>query len=254
QHSPADCIGTLQPLTTVPLEFQAASGSWGGKYSTIMIYLIKLLALGNSGVGKTSILYQYTDGVFNARFCQHSWNRFLGRRGCCTNLTATGSLGRLSGFTCSCGQERFRSLSTAFFRDAMGFLLVFDLTSEQSFLDIRNWLSLLQTNAYCDRPDIVLDLADLRSRHLRRAQRLRRTSSTWPYCETSACTGENVKPAIDKLLDLGDAAPSICRWIRAGLLRPIKRRSKRRTSVWSHLGAPAVRPARRWRRGRPTAE
>jgi len=37
-------------------------------------------------------------------------------------------------------KERFRSLTTAFYRDAMGFLLVFDLTSEQSFLNTRNWL------------------------------------------------------------------------------------------------------------------
>lgn len=37
--------------------------------------------------------------------------------------------------------SRFRSLTTAFFRDAMGFLLMFDLTSQQSFLNVRNWMS-----------------------------------------------------------------------------------------------------------------
>ena len=62
---------------------------------------------------------------------------------------------------------RFRSLTTAFFRDAMGFLLLFDLASEQSFVNIRNWLTQLQTHAYCENPDIVLcgnkaDLEDKR--------------------------------------------------------------------------------------------
>lgn len=38
--------------------------------------------------------------------------------------------------------SRFRSLTTAFFRDAMGFLLLFDLTNEQSFLNVRNWISM----------------------------------------------------------------------------------------------------------------
>lgn len=39
---------------------------------------------------------------------------------------------------------RFRSLTTAFYRDAMGFLLLFDLTNEQSFLEVRNWLDQLR--------------------------------------------------------------------------------------------------------------
>ena len=51
---------------------------------------------------------------------------------------------------------RFRSLTTAFFRDAMGFLILFDLTSEKSFLNIRNWLEQLRTHAYSSSPEIVL--------------------------------------------------------------------------------------------------
>ena len=38
----------------------------------------------------------------------------------------------------------------------MGFLLLFDLCNEQSFLNIRNWVAQLQTHAYCENPDIVL--------------------------------------------------------------------------------------------------
>ena len=49
----------------------------------------------------------------------------------------------------------------------MGFLLLFDLTNEQSFMNTRNWLTQLQTHAYCENPDIVLignksDLEDKR--------------------------------------------------------------------------------------------
>ena len=48
----------------------------------------------------------------------------------------------------------------------MGFLLLFDLTSEQSFLNLRDWMTQLQTHAYCETPDIVLcgNKADLESR------------------------------------------------------------------------------------------
>ena len=54
------------------------------------------------------------------------------------------------------GQERFRSLTTAFFRDAMGFILMFDLTSDQSLMSTRDWLDQLTTHAYSETPDIVL--------------------------------------------------------------------------------------------------
>ena len=54
------------------------------------------------------------------------------------------------------GQERVRSLTTAFFRDAMGFLLMFDVTSDQSLMSTRDWLDQLTTHAYTSSPDIVL--------------------------------------------------------------------------------------------------
>jgi len=52
--------------------------------------------------------------------------------------------------------HRYRSLTTAFFRDAMGFLLLCDITNEQSLVNLRNWMIQLQTHAYCENPDVVL--------------------------------------------------------------------------------------------------
>lgn len=47
----------------------------------------------------------------------------------------------------------------------MGFILMFDLTNEQSFLNVRNWMTQLQTHSYCDNPDVVLvgNKADMES-------------------------------------------------------------------------------------------
>ena len=99
----------------------------------------------------------------------------------------------------------FRSLTTAFFRDAMGFILMFDLTSEQSFLNVRNWLAQLQCHAYCEDPDVILvgnkaDREEARVISQTRAKELADKYSL-PYIETSAFTAENVQEAVDMLLE-----------------------------------------------------
>lgn len=173
-------------------------------------YLIKLLALGDSGVGKTTFLYRYTDSKFNRKFNTTVGIDFREKRVMYTGKGADGTNERNFKVHLqlwdTAGQERFRSLTTAFFRDAMGFLLMFDLTNQQSFLNIRNWMSQLQANAYCDSPDIVLvgtkaDLRDMRNVHTRQARDLADRYSI-PYFETSAVTGADVDKAVATLLEL----------------------------------------------------
>ncbi|XP_059193692.1 ras-related protein Rab-27B-like [Centropristis striata] len=173
-------------------------------------YLIKLLALGDSGVGKTTFLYRYTDNKFNRKFTTTVGIDFREKRVAYTGKGADGTTERNFKVHLqlwdTAGQERFRSLTTAFFRDAMGFLLMFDLTNQQSFLNVRNWMSQLQANAYCDSPDIVLvgtkaDLRDVRDVHIRQARDLADRYGI-PYFETSAMTGVDVDPAVSTLLDL----------------------------------------------------
>ncbi|CAN9512652.1 unnamed protein product [Ophioblennius macclurei] len=173
-------------------------------------YLIKLLALGDSGVGKTTFLYRYTDNKFNRKFTTTVGIDFREKRVVYTGKDADGATEKNFRVHLqlwdTAGQERFRSLTTAFFRDAMGFLLMFDLTNQQSFLNVRNWMSQLQANAYCDSPDVVLvgtkaDLADLRDVHARQARDLADRYGI-PYFETSAMTGVEVERAVSTLLGL----------------------------------------------------
>lgn len=77
----------------------------------------------------------------------------------------------------------------------MGFLLVFDITNERSFLEVQNWIEQLKVHAYCDNPDIVLcgnkvDLDYLRVVNSTRAKSLAEKYDV-PYIETSAFTGED---------------------------------------------------------------
>ncbi|XP_017779762.1 PREDICTED: ras-related protein Rab-27A [Nicrophorus vespilloides] len=166
-------------------------------------YLIKFLALGDSGVGKTSFLYQYTDGTFNSRFISTVGIDFREKR---LLYQTKGRNHRVHlQLWDTAGQERFRSLTTAFYRDAMGFLLLFDLTSEQSFIEIRNWIEQLRIHAYCDSPDVILcgNKADLEDRRVIMEWRARDLAekNNLVYIETSAATGQNVARAVETLLE-----------------------------------------------------
>ena len=47
----------------------------------------------------------------------------------------------------SAGQERFRTITTAYYRGAMGILLVYDISDESSFANVRNWMRQIEQNA-----------------------------------------------------------------------------------------------------------
>ncbi|XP_048419008.1 ras-related protein Rab-27A [Stegostoma tigrinum] len=193
-------------------------------------YLIKFLALGDSGVGKTSFLYQYTDAKFNSKFITTVGIDFREKRVVYKPTGPDGNTGRGQRIHLqlwdTAGQERFRSLTTAFFRDAMGFLLIFDLTNEQSFLNVRNWISQLQMHAYCENPDIVLcgnkcDLEDQRAVKEEAAKELAEKYGL-PYFETSAATASNVNKAVETLLELIMKRMERCvdkSWIPEGVVR-----------------------------------
>uniref|UniRef100_A0A8C4QKE6 small monomeric GTPase n=1 Tax=Eptatretus burgeri TaxID=7764 RepID=A0A8C4QKE6_EPTBU len=173
-------------------------------------FLLKLLALGDSGVGKTSFLHQYTDGTFRTKFIATVGIDFKEKRLVYQAKGSEGVTGRSYRIHLqlwdTAGQERFRSLTTAFFRDAMGFLLLFDLTNRQSFLNVRSWMDQLSTHAYCERPDVVLcgNKADLENARVVSARQARELALSFgiPYLETSAASGANVTAAMQILLDL----------------------------------------------------
>ncbi|XP_056172766.1 ras-related protein RABE1c-like isoform X1 [Syzygium oleosum] len=98
-------------------------------------YLIKLLLIGDSGVGKSCLLLRFSDGSFTTSFITTIGIDFKIR-----TIELDGKRIKLQIWD-TAGQERFRTITTAYYRGAMGILLVYDVTDESSFNS--NWFSLI---------------------------------------------------------------------------------------------------------------
>jgi len=108
-----------------------ASGGDGGSYD----YLIKLLLIGDSGVGKSCLLLRFCEDSFTPSFITTIGIDFKIR-----TVEIDGKKIKLQIWD-TAGQERFRTITTAYYRGAMGILLVYDVTDEKSFMSIRNWIA-----------------------------------------------------------------------------------------------------------------
>jgi Ras-related protein Rab-8A len=102
---------------------------------------VKLLMIGDSGVGKTCLLLRYANDSFSPTFITTIGIDFKIK-----NIDVEGTRIKLQIWD-TAGQERFRTITTSYFRGAQGILLVYDVTDRRSFESIRNWISQIQQHA-----------------------------------------------------------------------------------------------------------
>uniref|UniRef100_A0A671UVJ2 RAS and EF-hand domain containing n=1 Tax=Sparus aurata TaxID=8175 RepID=A0A671UVJ2_SPAAU len=99
------------------------------------------------------------------------------------------------------GQERFRSIAKSYFRRADGVLLLYDVTCEQSFLNVREWVDVIEDVSQEDIPIMLVgNKCDLRKGEVScvptsYGQKLAMTYNTL-FCETSAKDGCNILEAV----------------------------------------------------------
>ncbi|WFD19488.1 GTP-binding protein [Malassezia caprae] len=103
--------------------------------------LVKLLLIGDSGVGKSCLLLRFCDDAWTPSFITTIGIDFKIR-----TIEVDGKRIKLQIWD-TAGQERFRTITTAYYRGSMGILLVFDVTDEKSFQNIRNWYQDVQQHA-----------------------------------------------------------------------------------------------------------
>ena len=155
---------------------------------------LKIILLGNSGVGKTSLLSQYVNGVLVS---DQSYT--IGVEFKIKDIMVEGRQVRLALWD-TAGQERFRSITQTYFRGTQGAVLVFDLTDRNSFTRLQDWLFELELHCRRDPVTIILgnkeDLEDRREVDKTEAMEFARRHNIL-YMETSASISEEVEYAFE---------------------------------------------------------
>jgi len=105
-------------------------------------YLFKLVIIGNSGVGKSSLLLRFADDQFNESYLTTIGVDFRFR-----TLPIDGKNVKLQIWD-TAGQERFRTITSAYYKGADGIVLVYDVTNPASFEDINKfWINEVESYA-----------------------------------------------------------------------------------------------------------
>ena len=156
----------------------------------------KFIIIGSSGVGKTAIMKRLVENTFST-----DSQSTIGVEFDSTSIEVDGQSVKLQIWD-TAGQERFRSIAKAYFRNAVGVILVFDITERKTFDDVNMWLNDVHT--LCDPSACVIlignksDLASSRVVTMAEAENFA-AHHQLTYLETSARLGDNVKESFVKV-------------------------------------------------------
>lgn len=162
--------------------------------------LLKVIILGDSGVGKTSLMNQYVNKKFSTSYKATIGADFLTKEVTVDDRIVTLQLWDTA------GQERFQSLGVAFYRGADCCVLVYDVNSSKSFETLDSWRDEFLIQASPRDPDnfpfVVLgnkvDMGEERRMiSQKRATTYCQQRGNMPYFETSAKDNVNVEQAFE---------------------------------------------------------
>lgn len=161
---------------------------------------IKIILVGSSGAGKSSIVHRFIDEVFNEEQTQTVGVEFGAKV-----VTVNGKRVKIMLWD-TAGQERYKSVSRSYYRGAAGAIIVYDITSKESYQDVPQWLQ--DVRQLCG-PEVTVMLignkTDLVVGNPERRQVAHTEASVFAqennimHMETSAASGEFVPEAFLKV-------------------------------------------------------
>eukprot|EP01135_Chromosphaera_perkinsii_P006594 Nk52_evm19s553 gene=Nk52_evmTU19s553 len=162
--------------------------------------LLKVIILGDSGVGKTSLMNQYVNKKFSNQYKATIGADFLTKEVAVDDRLVTMQIWDTA------GQERFQSLGVAFYRGADCCVLCYDVTNPKSFETLDSWRDEFLIQASPRDPEnfpfVVLgNKVDLENRAVphKKAQLWCEAKNGIPYFETSAKEAINVEQAFQTI-------------------------------------------------------
>ena len=159
-------------------------------------YLLKYLIIGNSGVGKSSLLLRYSD------------NEYLDKH--IITIGVDFKIKSLEIDNCkvktniwdTAGQERFKNITVSYYKGASGVMLVYDITDVESFNKLGEWLIEVEKNAPSKVYKILVgNKADLSEKRQVSYDQGKEFADTYgmKFIETSAKSAINVEEAFDTM-------------------------------------------------------
>ncbi|XP_052066841.1 EF-hand calcium-binding domain-containing protein 4B-like isoform X3 [Mytilus californianus] len=164
--------------------------------------IFKVVFVGDSGVGKSSFIHRFCNDNFNPTFSATIGVDFqvksliLGGQSIVLQLWDTA------------GQERFRSITKQYFRKADGVVIMYDVNSEATYTNVRNWMESVQEGV--EEGTVVLlvgnktDIAESESDRAVKTKDGNKLSVEYDgiFFETSAKMGNNVKESMEAMASI----------------------------------------------------
>jgi len=155
-------------------------------------YLFKLLLIGDSGVGKSCLLLRFADDTYTDSYISTIGVDFKIR-----TIELEGKTVKLQIWD-TAGQERFRTITSSYYRGAHGIIVVYDVTDQDSFANVKQWLQEIERYASEGVSKLLVgnknDMVDKKQVETDTAKEFADSISI-PFLETSAKEATNVEQA-----------------------------------------------------------
>ena len=158
----------------------------------------RIITLGDSAVGKTSLILRYSDNYFSSLYLSTA-----GIDSKIKIIKLENGVDIRVVLTDTAGQERYRNIASNYIKKADGILLVYNITDKDTFEGVKVWIKSIKEESGDSRPIILLgnksDLNDKRMIKKEVGEDFAENEGIKFY-ETSCKTGENVEKAINDLV------------------------------------------------------